>query len=285
MFPDRELARRLIMALTVSELIHSTAIIDPEATLADDVQVGPYAIIEGSVEIGPECVIEAHACLIGPISMGRDNFVGFGAVLGKAPQHRGYNREPTSLRIGERNVFREYVTVHRGTTQGRGVTSIGDQNMFMIGSHLGHDVSVGNGCTVVNNALVAGHVALGDGCILSGHTAIQQRVRVGRLAMLGGMGSTSKDIPPFILQQGQNCVTGLNLVGLRRAGFSSETIDALRKAFRMLFKEGRSQTVALPLIESELGSIPEVAEFVAFIRESATGVNPCRSVERQHRNL
>jgi UDP-N-acetylglucosamine acyltransferase len=264
------------MALTMSELIHPTAVIDPEAILACDVQVGPYVIIEGPVELGPGCVIESHVCLSGPMTMGPDNFVGHGAVLGKAPQHRGYRGEPTSLRIGNGNVFREYVTVHRGTVQGNGVTRIGDRNMFMAGSHLGHDVCVGDACTVVNNALVGGHVRLEDSCILSGHTAVQQRVRIGRLAMLGGMGATSKDIPPFILQQGQNCVTGLNTVGLRRAGFSSEKIDALRHAFRIFYREGRSQTAALDRIEADLGMIPEVAEFAAFIRESKIGINPVR---------
>jgi UDP-N-acetylglucosamine acyltransferase len=182
-------------------------------------------------------------------------------------------------------VFREFVTVHRGTTQGSGVTSIGDCNMFMIGSHLGHDVCVGDRCTIVNNALVAGHVRLGNGCVLSGHTAVQQRVQVGRLAMLGGMGSTSKDIPPFILQQGQNCVTALNIIGMRRAGFASATSDALRQAFRIFFREGRSQSAALDRIQADLGSIPEVAEFVTFIRESKTGINPARSAERANRQL
>jgi UDP-N-acetylglucosamine acyltransferase len=205
------------MAQTLSESIHPTAVIDPEAQVAPGVQIGPYAVIEGPVEIGPSCVIEAHACLSGPLVMGRDNFVGHGAVLGTSPQHRDYRGEPTSLRIGDGNVFREFVTIHRGTLQGKGTTWIGDRNLFMIGSHLGHDVRVGNGCTVVNNALIGGHVQLDDGCILSGHTAVQQRVRIGRLAMLGGMAATSKDIPPFVLQQGFNCVTGLNLVGVRHA--------------------------------------------------------------------
>jgi UDP-N-acetylglucosamine acyltransferase len=274
-----------MMTVAISDGIHATATIDPEATLANDVQIGPYAIIEGPVEIGPECVIEAHACLCGPLTMGLRNFVGYGAVLGKSPQHRGYRGEPTLVRIGADNVFREYVTVHRGTVQGNGVTWIGDRNMFMIGSHLGHDVHVGNDCTVVNNALVGGHVTLGNGCILSGHTAVQQRVRVGRLAMIGGMGATSKDIPPFILQQGQNCVTGLNVIGMRRAGMSSATIDALRHTFRIFFREGRPQGAALEQIEAELGSIPEVAEFAGFIRESKTGINPVRSTDRAHWNL
>jgi UDP-N-acetylglucosamine acyltransferase len=273
------------MALLTSELIHPSAVIDSDAQLAEDVQVGPYAIIEGHVEIGPGCVIESHACLNGPLIMGSDNFVGHGAVLGKSPQHRGYNGEATMVRIGDRNVFREFATVHRGTLQGTGVTVIGDDNLFMIGSHLGHDVEVGNGCTVVNNALVAGHVTLHDGCVLSGHTAVQQRVRVGRLAMLGGMGATSKDIPPFILQQGQNCVTGLNVIGLRRSGCGSEAIHALRQCFRIFYREGRSQSAALERIESDLGMISEVAEFLNFVRESKIGINPARSVDRAQRNL
>ncbi|MGC8638892.1 MAG: acyl-ACP--UDP-N-acetylglucosamine O-acyltransferase [Isosphaeraceae bacterium] len=269
------------MALVDSELIHPTAIIDPDAVVADDVQVGPYAIIEGQVRIDSGCVIEAHACLSGPLVMGKNNLVGHGAILGKSPQHRGYRDEPTGVEIGDNNVFREFVTVHRGTVQGSGVTTIGNRNMFMVGSHIGHDAQIGNGCTVVNSALVAGHVCLGDDCILSGHTAVQQRVRVGRLAMLGGLGATSKDIPPFVLQQGYNCVTGLNLVGIRRAGFSTESINALRQVFRILYREGRPLPLALERIETDFGHVPEVVEFLTFIRQSRTGINPARSQERE----
>jgi UDP-N-acetylglucosamine acyltransferase len=269
------------MALVYSELIHSTAIIDPEAVIAPDVQIGPYVIIEGPVEIGSGCVIEAQACLSGPLVMGRNNFVGHGAVLGKSPQHRGYRGEPTGLQIGDNNVFREFVTIHRGTVQGNGVTTVGNRNMFMIGSHLGHDVRVGNGCTVVNNALVAGHVILEDDCILSGHTAVQQRVRIGRLAMLGGTGGTTKDVPPFILQQGYNCVTGLNIIGIRRAGFSAESIDALRQVFRILYREGRPLLAALDRIEADFCHVTEVVEFVTFIRQSKIGINPARSRDRE----
>jgi len=269
------------MALIESETVHATAIIDPDAEIAPDVQIGPYAIIEGPVQIGPGCVIEAHACLSGPLRMGRNNFVGHGAVIGKSPQHRGYRDEPTGVRIGDDNVFREFVSVHRGTLQGEGETVIGDRNLFMCGSHIGHDARVGDACTVVNNALVAGHVTLCDACILSGNTAIQQRVRVGRLAMLGGMGASSKDIPPFILQQGYNCVTGLNLVGLRRAGASNQSINALRQAFRILYREGRPISSALDRIAADFGEVPEVAEFTDFIRESKIGINPARSSDRE----
>ncbi|WP_422926674.1 acyl-ACP--UDP-N-acetylglucosamine O-acyltransferase [Singulisphaera sp. PoT] len=273
------------MPLTMSDLVHPTAVVDPEAEIAPDVQIGPYAILEGAVRLGPGCVVESHACLTGPLCMGHDNFVGHGAVLGKSPQHRGYRGETTFLRIGDSNVFREHVTVHRGTLQGGGETRIGNNNMFMIGSHVGHDACVGDGCTLINGALVAGHVTLHDNCILSGHSAIQQRVRVGRLAMVGGLGSSTKDIPPFVLHQGYNSVTSLNIIGLRRAGFSQETIAALRESFRIFYKEGRTKSSALERIEADFSAIPEVLEFVNFIRESTLGINPLRGADRKNRTF
>ncbi len=273
------------MPLTVSELIHPSAVIDSEASIAPDVQIGPFAIIEGAVQIGPGCVIEGHACLSGPMTLGADNFVGHGAVLGKSPQHKGYRGEPTTLIVGEGNIFREFVTIHRGTVQGGGETRIGDQNLIMINCHLGHDCKVGNNCTLVNGALVAGHVELQDGCILSGHTAIQQKVRVGRLAMMGGLASTTKDVPPFVLLQGYNCVSGLNIIGLRRAGVCAESIAALREAFRILFKEGRTQRSALERIEADIGQVSEVREFTSFIRASTLGISPARSWERMRRTF
>ncbi len=273
------------MTMTLMESIHPSAVIDPEAEISPDVKVGPYAVIEGPVQIGPGCVIESHSCLSGPMVMGRDNFVGHGAVLGKSPQHKGYRGEPTLLRVGDGNVFREHVTVNRGTVQGIGETRIGDNNLFMVGSHVGHDCVVGNNCTLVNGALVAGHVTLADGCILSGHSAVQQRVRIGRLAMLSGLASSSKDVPPFVLQQGYNCVTGLNVVGLRRSGASSEAIASLREAFRILYKEGRPLRAAAERIASDLGHVPEIAEFLAFVRDSTLGINPSRSDERLRRTF
>lgn len=273
------------MSLSLTDLIHPTAIISIEADLAPDVQVGPFSIIEGPVTLGPGCVVEAQACLSGPLVMGRNNFVGHGAVLGKAPQHRGYHGEDTSLIIGDDNVFREYVTVHRGTVDGGGETRIGHRNFFMINSHLGHDVRVGNGVTVVNGAMVGGHAQLYDNCILSACAAVQQRARVGRLAMIGGLGSTSKDVPPFILQQGYNCISGLNIIGLRRAGFSMEAISGLRAAYRILYKEGRSLGPALDRIQSDYGHIAEVMEFLTFIRESSIGISPARDSNRQRRTF
>lgn len=272
------------MPLALLESVHPTAVIGPDVDLAPDVQVGPFAILEGPVRIGSGTIVEGHACLTGPLEIGRDNLIGHGAILGKSPQHRGYKGEPTLLRIGDGNQIREHVTIHRGTAQGRGETVVGDRNMLMVGVHLGHDVRVGNDCTLVNGTLLAGHCDLHDGCILSGYAAVQQRVRIGRLAMLGGLGSTTKDIPPFILQQGYNCVTGLNLVGLRRAGTSAAAIDALRVSFRVLYKEGRTLSNALERIEADHGSIPEVSEFLAFIRTSVTGINTAREGARAIRS-
>jgi UDP-N-acetylglucosamine acyltransferase len=153
------------MTLDVTEAIHPTAVIGPDVEIAEDVIVGPFTVLEGQVRIGPGCVIESHACLSGPLTMGRDNFVGHGAVLGKSPQSKSYQGDPTSLAIGDGNTFREYVTIHRGTVEGGGVTSVGNRNLLMIGSHLGHDCHVGDACTLVNGALAAGHVRLMDGCI------------------------------------------------------------------------------------------------------------------------
>lgn len=269
------------MTLAMSDLIHPTAIIGPEVEIAPDVQIGPYAILEGPIRIGPGCTIEGHSCLSGPLEVGVNNHIGHGAVIGKQPQSRAYRGESTGVVIGDNNSLREYVTIHRGTVEGGGITRLGNDNLLMIGAHVGHDANVGNGCTLVNYALVAGHVQLGDGCILSGHSAVQQRARVGRLAMLGGMGASTKDIPPFVLQQGYNCVTGLNLVGLRRAGLSREAIDGLRGAYRILYKEGRGQQGALEQIEADHGWIPEVLELVQFVRESAIGINPARDTNRQ----
>lgn len=263
-------------------LIHPTAVISSEATLADDVRVGPFAIVEGPVVVGPGSEIEGHACLTGPLRIGPETFIGHGAVLGKAPQHREDTGADGTIEIGAGNVIREYVTIHRGTGTGGG-TRIGDRNYLMIGAHIGHDAVVGNACTVVNGALIGGHVELHDGCVISAHAAIQQRVRIGRLAMIGGLGSTTRDVPPFVLQQGYNAVSGLNIVGLRRAGLSASVIGALREAYRVLYKEGRTRPSALERIEADLGHVPEVVEFIAFIRQSAIGINPARDGDRLHR--
>jgi UDP-N-acetylglucosamine acyltransferase len=260
------------MPIAKSARIHPSAVIAPEADLADDVEVGPFTVIEGPVRVGPGCKVRPHATLIGPLTMGRNNVVYSNAVLGEQPQHLRYGGEPTRVEIGDNNIFRENVTVHRGTTQSW-VTRIGSHNFFMAGSHVAHDCVVGNGCILANGALMAGHCSLEDSVYLSGNCAIHQFVRVGRLALLSGVSATTKDIPPFIVQQRINVVVGVNVVGMRRAGIPTAHIDAVRRAFHILYRSGMVLPSALKQIEDELGTVPEIAEMVGFIRSSSRGIN------------
>lgn len=269
------------MAATQPARIHPTAVIAPEARLADDVQVGPYAIIDGAVQVGPGCVIKAHAQLLGPLTLGRNNQVFGGAILGELPQHLKHDpNEPTRTEIGDGNIFREHVTVHRGTTQAM-VTRIGNDNFFMAGSHVAHDCAIGNRCIMANGALLAGHCHVDDGAFLSGNTAIHQFVRVGRLALLSGCAISSKDIPPFALMQGLTCVTGVNIVGMRRAGLTNIQISAIREAYRILFFRQLTLPVAVEQVECLLGGVDVVQELLTFIGGSKRGVATMRDRQRE----
>jgi UDP-N-acetylglucosamine acyltransferase len=255
-----------------SARIHPTAIVSPEAELAEDVQVGPHVVIEGPVRLGPGCVLKPQVHLVGPLTMGSKNVVFTGCILGEQPQHLRYSGEPTGTEIGDNNIFREHVTVHRGTTQSW-TTRIGHNNFFMAHSHVAHDCVVGNHCILTNSSLLAGHCVLEDNVYLSGHTAIHQFVRMGRLSLLSGLSCTTKDVPPFIVQQGHNCVVGVNVVGMRRAGISHADIDAVRRAYHLLYRQGQTTTNALEQIEEELRSVAVVQEMVSFIRRSTRGIN------------
>jgi len=259
-----------------SARIHPTAVVSPEAELADAVEVGPFGVIEGRVRIGRGCVLRPYVHLCGPLTMGAGNVVYSGCVLGERPQHLRYNNEPTSLEIGDRNTIREHVTIHRGTAQAR-ATRIGSDNFLMAHSHVAHDCQIGNRCILANGALLGGHCTLADNAYVSGNSAVHQFVRIGRLAMLSGCSATTKDIPPFLIQQGIDNVAGINVVGMRRAGLSSEQINAVRSAFRILFRDGLVLPAALAKLERELGHVDVVAEMVAFLRETPRGINPMRS--------
>lgn len=267
------------MSLAHSARIHPTAVISPEAEIADDVEVGPFVVIEGAVRIGQGCMLRPHAILCGPLVMGRNNTVFPNAVLGEKPQHLKYNGEPTSVEIGDGNIFREGVTVHRGTTQSW-TTRIGSHNFFMANCHVAHDCCIGNHVIMANGALLGGHCQVDDNVYLSGNCAIHQFVRVGRLALLSGVSTTTKDIPPFLIQQGHNCVVGVNVVGMRRAGIDAARIEAVRRAFHTLFFGERMMTQALAQLERELGHVDLVAELIGFIRQSKRGVNVMRVRER-----
>jgi UDP-N-acetylglucosamine acyltransferase len=255
--------------------IHPLAAVSPQAELGEGVEVAAYAQIEGRVCLGPGCVIGPHALLCGPLTLGRDNIIHSGAVLGERPQHLKYNGEPTRVEVGDGNTFREHVTVHRGTTQA-GVTRIGSHNYFMVNSHVAHDCRVGDRCTFANNAVIGGHCVLADDVYLSGNAAVHQSTRIGRLALLSGCSLTTKDIPPFIIQQNVNTVVGVNVVGMRRAGMSPAEINAVRQAFRILFREGLPLPAALERLDQELGQAEAVGEMTAFLRRCPRGINAMR---------
>jgi UDP-N-acetylglucosamine acyltransferase len=252
--------------------VHPSAVIDPAARLGPGVDVGPHVVIEGEVVIGEGCVLRPGVHLVGPLTMGCHNTVFTGAVLGERPQHLKYAGEPTRVEVGDHNVFRENVTVHRGTTASW-VTRVGSHNFLMAGSHVAHDCVVGDHCVLANGALLGGHCVLEDHVYLSGNSAVHQFVRIGRLALLSGVSASTKDIPPFIIQQRINVVVGVNVVGMRRAGIPTAHIDAVRQAFHVLYRGGLLLPRALARIEEQLGNVPEVAEMVAFIRASTRGIN------------
>jgi UDP-N-acetylglucosamine acyltransferase len=259
------------MPIALSARVHPTAVIDPAADIGESVEAGPFVVVEGDVRVGAGCVLRAGAHLVGPLTMGCQNSVFSYAVLGERPQHLHYQGEPARLVIGDYNVIREHVTIHRGTAA-TGETRVGSHNFLMANCHVAHDCRVGDHCILANGALLAGHCTLENNVYMSGNSAIHQFVRIGRLALLSGVSASTKDIPPFVIQRRINYVVGVNVIGMRRAGIPNRGIDAVRKAFHVLYREGHLLPVALAKIERELGESPEVAEMVAFIRASTRGI-------------
>jgi UDP-N-acetylglucosamine acyltransferase len=259
------------MPIADSARVHPTAIIDPAADVGEGVEVGPFVVIQGDVKIGAGCTLRAGVHLVGPLTMGCHNNVFSYAVLGEQPQHLRYNGEPARLVIGDHNIFREHVTIHRGTAAS-GETRVGNQNFLMANSHIGHDCRIGDNCILANGSLVAGHCTLENNVYLSGNAALHQFVHVGRLALLSGVSGSTKDIPPFVMQNRTNWVVGVNVVGMRRAGIPTARIDGVRHAFHILYREGMLIPAALAKIERDLPGVPEVAEMVAFIRASTRGI-------------
>jgi UDP-N-acetylglucosamine acyltransferase len=263
------------MAESRSPRIDPSALISPEAELGADVQVSAFCTLEGKVRVGRGCVLGARACLVGPLTLGENNRVYLSVVLGERPQHLRYNEEPTGLDIGSGNTFREHVTVHRGTTESWR-TRVGNHNHFMAGSHIAHDCQVGNHCTLAVNALLGGHCRIGDGAYVGGNSCVHQFCRIGRLAVLDGASVTTKDIPPFIVQQGINGVVGFNRLGMRRAGLNSSQIEAMGQVYGIVYLRGLTLPNALAMAELELGSVDVVREFVDFVRQSRRGINGIR---------
>ena len=254
-------------------MIHPQAIIDPSARLGENVHVGPFSVIGAGVEIGDGSWIGPHVVINGPTRIGRQNRIFQFASLGEAPQDLKYAGEPTRLEVGDRNIVREYCTFSRGTVAGGGLTHIGDDNLFMAYVHVAHDCHVGNKTVFANCASLAGHVSVGDYAILGGFTGIHQFCRVGAHCMTGIATITFKDVPPFILASGNTARPyGLNLRGLKRRGFSEAAIDALRLAYKIIYRSGLKLDQALERLDSMAQEHEEVRHLADFIRQSQRGI-------------
>jgi UDP-N-acetylglucosamine acyltransferase len=236
--------------------IHPSALVDPAASLDDDVEVGPYAVIGPGVEVGAGTRIGPHAILEGPSRIGRDNRIHAHAVIGGAPQDKKYRGEPTRLDIGDGNTFREFVTVNRGTVQDAGVTRIGSDNWVMAYVHIAHDCIVGDHTILANTVNLAGHVQIGDWVILGGYTGVHQFCKIGAHAMTGVGKVVLHDIPPFVMASGNTAAAhGLNTEGLRRRGFDAETIQALKQAYKTVYRSELTLQQARSQLASELEAL------------------------------
>jgi UDP-N-acetylglucosamine acyltransferase len=248
-------------------VIHPTAIVHAGAKLDSTVRVGPYAVVDGDVEIGPHCVIGPYVYLTGLTKIGAHNQFHAGGVIGDAPQDLKYRGEPTGLRIGEHNVFREHVTVHRSAKVGE-ETILGSHNYLMQHSHVAHNCLIGDQMILAGGALLAGYVVVADRAFISGNCLLHQFTRVGTLAMMQGGTAISMDVPPFTIARRQNEICGLNVVGLRRAGFTSAERLELKQLYHALFRGGENLRAALAAAGPRFTSPPArtLIEFVASAR-------------------
>jgi len=260
--------------------IHASAVVDRKAEIASDVEIGPYSVIGPNVKIGAACKIGSHTVIEGYTTIGKENNIAHFAAIGGAPQDMKYRGEPTQLIIGDRNTIREFTTIHTGTSQDEGITRIGDDNWIMAYVHIAHDCQIGNHTIFSSNAQIAGHVKVSDWAIMGGMSGVHQFVRIGQHAMLGGASALVQDIPPFVIAAGDKASPhGINVEGLKRRGFSSETISALRQAYKVLYKDGLSFEEAKVEIQkmalastSDVQTAEKLNEFHDFIAASTRGI-------------
>lgn len=258
-------------------MIHASAVVHPGAELDSDVEIGPYAIIGEHVKIGRGTKVGAHTVIDGWTTIGEYNQIFHLASVGAVPQDLKYRGEETYLKIGDRNIIREFATLHLGTVTGNGETTVGSGNLFMAYSHVAHDCSIGNGVVMANAATLAGHVKVEDYAILGGLSAIHQFTRIGAHAMIGGGTLVGMDIPPYTISTGDRRdarLRGLNLVGLKRHNFSDEVIASLKKAYKILVLSDLKLKDALERIKNEVPSSPEVNHFITFVETAQRGI--CR---------
>lgn len=255
--------------------IHPTAVISPDATLADGVEVGPYSIIGPDVHVGKNTQIGPHVVIESQTDIGEDNRIAQFASIGGPPQDLKYRGEKTRVVIGNRNTVKEYVTINRSTTADIGVTIIGDDNLLMAYCHVAHNCKLGNHVIMSNAVNLGGHIHVEDYAIIGGMTGVHQFTRIGAHCIIGGASAVNKDIPPFVTASGNFAkLYGLNIIGLKRRGFPDETIAALKEAYRIVFRSKLLLAAAIRKVEQEVADLPEVAHFLDFIRKSERGI--CR---------
>ncbi len=254
-------------------MIHDTAIIDPSARLHASVRVGPWTLIGPDVEIGEGSVVESHVVIKGPTRIGARNHIYQFSTVGEATPDLKYRDEPTELHIGDDNIIRENVTIHRGTVQDRSLTQIGDRNLIMAYVHIGHDSVVGNDTILVNNTALAGHVEVGDWAILSGYTLVHQFCKIGAHSFSGMGTSIGKDVPAFVTVAGSPAVAKtINTEGLRRRGFDSNEIAALRRAFKIVYRQGLTLEIALERLETMVEDTPSIQMLIDSLVKSQRGI-------------
>jgi UDP-N-acetylglucosamine acyltransferase len=245
--------------------IHPTALVDSDATLGANVEIGPFSIVGPQVTIGEKTIVQSHVVIEGEVTIATGNLIGHGAVIGAPPQDISFSPERrTKVEIGNDNIIREYCTIHRGAAEGS-ATKIGDKNFLMAGAHIGHNCLIGNNVVIANNCLLAGYVRVDDGAFLGGGSTFHQFMHIGRLVMVQGSSAFGKDLPPFVIAAERNCVFGLNVVGLRRAGFSAKDREQIKSAFKLVYLSGLniSQVLEKGAIKSLSAPAREFLDFVA----------------------
>ncbi len=257
----------------MSSFIHPTAIVAPDAVIGDDSHIGPFCTIGGEVTLGRSVHLESHVVVDGKTSIGDETRVFPFVSIGHAPQDLKYKGEPTSTEVGKRNHIREFVTIHRGTAGGGGITRIGDDNLLMAQAHVAHDCQIGNDVIMANAATLAGHVEIADRANVGAYSGVHQFCRIGREAFVGGYSVVVKDALPFAISQGNHAKCyGLNRIGMKRRGYSKETIEKLHRAYHLLLSSKLNTTQAVERIRDEIRDCPEVDYLVEFIESSSRGV-------------
>lgn len=254
-------------------LIDPKAIVDINAEIADDVEIGPFSIIGAEVTIAEGTVIGPHVVIKGPVTIGKDNHIYQFSSIGEDPQDKKYADEKTSLVIGDRNVIREFVTLHRGTLQDHAVTRIGDDNLFMAYTHVAHDCVIGNNIIMANGASLAGHVHLSDNAILGGFTLVHQFTQIGTFSFAAMGSAITQDIPPYVMVGGRPTRPhGINSVGMERAGCNPEAVRLIRKAYKILYKSNLRMEDAIEEMEDLAGECDEISNMVSFLRNVSRGI-------------